>query len=531
LIRFLVAAACALLGAAHAQERFSLEEKAAQVQMLGLDDEALVLDLGAGAVLVGRRDGSDTAARIERLRRAASAPILVAADFDWADRPHAPAGVTRLPSFMAIGAAGSEALAERAGRFAALEGRALGVQMMLAPVLDVNTHPDNPIINTRSFGDDPAAVARLGVAYIRGAKAAGVLTTAKHFPGHGASAVDSHRRLPVLERPELAPFRAAIATGVDAVMVGHLAVPALDARGVPATLSKSMIGGLLRGELGFRGLVLTDSMAMGAVALEPGEAAVRALEAGTDMILTSPDPRRAVAAIGAAVRSGRLPASRLDEAVAQVLRAKAEAPQPGQDLVSRSDLEEMQALAERSITLVRNARGILPLPPASALLHVTLSSDGGAARATLEDELRRRAPRMRAIALDADASVREREQILAAARMAAEVVVSIFLPISAERSSPDLPQPLAELLRALVESTAKLVVVSYGSPYLLRQFPGAPAYLCEYGSSELSQRAAVRALYGEVTLRGRLPVALPGLHPRGHGLTLDPGQPAQRANP
>jgi beta-N-acetylhexosaminidase len=541
IIRIAALVCAASVAWAHAQERtlerLSLEQKAAQVQMLSLDDEALVRELGAGAVLLGRRTGGEPAALIARLQRGAAVPLLVAADFDWADPPHAPPGVTRLPSFMAIGAAGSEALAERAGRYAALEGRALGLHMMLAPVLDVNTNPDNPIINTRAFGDDAAAVARLGAAYIRGARSAGVLAAAKHFPGHGALAADSHRE-PVtlareraaLERVELVPFRAAIAAGVDAIMVGHLAAPALDPGGAPATLSKLMIAGVLRGELGFRGLVLTDSMTMRAVAgaFEPGEAAVRALEAGADMVLTSPDPRRAAAAIAAAVRAGRLPQSRLDAAVLQVLRAKAVIAAPGPPTPA-SDFAAMQELAERSITLVRDERGVLPLARGRPLLHITLSPAPGAPSAPVVDELRRRTPGVQTALVDAQTGHEAREQIIADAQKAGAVVLSIFLPITAERSSPELPEELAGLVRRLAASAAPVVVVSYGSPYLLRQFPGAPAYVCAYGSSGLSQRAAVKALYGEIPLRGRLPVTLPGLYPRGHGLGVDPRQePAPR---
>jgi beta-N-acetylhexosaminidase len=258
-----------------------------------------------------------------------------------------------------------------------------------------------------------------------------------------------------------------------------------------------------------------------AEAFEPGEAALRALEAGADMLLTSPDPRRAVAAIAAAVRSGRLPQARLEAAVLQVRRAKmavAEARGPPERA------EAMRELAERSITLVRNERRVLPLAAGRRLLHVTLSDAPGAPSAAIMDELRRRAAGVESAAVHRETPLEERGSVVARAGKAEAVVVSVFLPITAERSSAALPEDLAQFVRRVAASGARLVVVSYSSPYLLRQFPDAPAYLCAYGSSELSQHAAVKALYGEIPLRGRLPVGLPGLFPLGHGLTVDPGQ-------
>jgi beta-N-acetylhexosaminidase len=520
--------------------RLSLEEKAAQVQMVPI--RAASEDLGGGGVVMGRGDVRRLVAAIERLQQVAKVPLLVASDLDWSGDGAAPNGIPRLPALMALGAAGSEKLAQRVGRAAAREARSLGVQMMLAPVLDVNTNPDNPIINARSFGEDAQAVARLGSAFIRGVRSAGVLATAKHFPGHGATALNSHRALPTvpgdrarLDAVELAPFRTAIAAGVDAVMAGHLAVPALDPSGTAATASKRIISGVLRGELAFGGLVLTDAMGMRAVtdAFEPGEAAVRALAAGADMVLASPDPRRAAAAIVEAVRTGRLPRERLDAAVLRVLEAKASA---GLDREARpplaergraeaeSDAAAMRELAERSITLVRNDRRILPLAPGRPLLHITIFAgfEHAAQDAHLRSELRRRAPEAELALVDTGTGAPARERLIARAASAETVIVSIFLPITADQVSLAMPEDLAQFVRRLADSSAALVVVSFGSPYFLRQFPRAPAYLCAYGARPLAQRAAVRALFGEAAIGGRLPVSLPGLYPLGHGLAMAP---------
>jgi beta-glucosidase-like glycosyl hydrolase len=532
--------------------RLSLEERAGQLIVtringyhLNLKSEAArridaqVRELGIGGLIVSRGDPLEMATFLNRLQALAKLPLLVAADFEWGAGVQAPHGATALPGAMAIGAAGSEELAEAHGRMTAREGRAMGVHMTYAPVVDVNNNPDNPIINIRAFGEDPELVGRLAAAFIRGAKAGGMLTTAKHFPGHGDTAVDSHRALaPIaadrerLARLELLPYRSAIAAGVDAVMVGHLAVPALDASGVAATVSRPIVTDVLRGELGFKGLVVTDGMEMRGItdAFEPGEAAVRALEAGQDVILISPDPQKAKDTIVAAVRSGRLSAARLDQSVLRLLRAKQAAGLDRQrltpvdrvwtEIADPDALPRMQELAERSITLVRNEGGVVPLPATGRLLHVTLSGDPvyEPLHNLPEAEVRARVPRAEGALVDPRTGREERERLLKRAGEVDAVLVSAFVRVSAYRGSAAMSEDLAGFLTELTARAKRLVVISFGSPYLLRQFPAVPGYLCAYGQSALSQRAAMRAAFGEIRLTGRLPVSLPGLYPAGHGL-------------
>ncbi|MCL4822384.1 MAG: glycoside hydrolase family 3 C-terminal domain-containing protein [Vicinamibacteria bacterium] len=530
----------------------SLEEKAGQVLMpvirvhhanLASAEarrlESLVRELGAGGFIVSRGDPLETVETLNRLQRAAKVPLLIAADFEWGTGVHILHGGTFMPYAMAIGATGDEELARTHARATAREARALGIHMAFAPVADVNNNPDNPIIALRSFGEDPAEVARLAAAWTRGAREAGLLTTAKHFPGHGDTGLDSHLVLATiaadrarLDAVELPPFRAQVAAGVEAVMIGHLAVPALDPSGLPATLSAPIMGGVLRGELGFRGLVVSDAMDMGGVTggFAPGEAAVRSLAAGNDVVLMSPAPEEAKAAIVAAVKEGRLPQARLDDAVRRLLETKrlagldrtreSDPARVWTDVAHPDDLARMQELADRSLTLVKDDAGALPLAPGPGLVHVTLAGDPLYERldASFESEVRRRAPETTSFTVEPRTGAEDRARVLAAAREARVVVVSAFARVRAFKGSAALPEDLSAFLQELCASGRPVVVVSYASPYLLLQAPAAPTYVAAYGHSGFAIRAVGKALFGEIPFRGRLPVTLPGLFARGHGL-------------
>ncbi len=532
----------------------SLEEKAGQLVVARISTwhanlasdparqmASLAKDVGVGGFIVSRGDPLETVETLNRLQGLAKVPLLVAADFEWGTGIQIPHGAVVLPGAMAVGATGSEADAEALGRVTAREGRAVGIHMTYAPVVDVNNNPDNPIINVRAFGEDPAMVGRLAAAYVRGVHEGHMLATAKHFPGHGDTAQDSHRELALvsgdrarLDAIELAPYRAAIAAGVDAVMVGHLSVPALDASGAPATVSEPIVTGVLRVDLGFEGLVVTDAMTMKGVAdaYPPGEAAVRALLAGQDVILDTDRPAEVKAAIADAVRGGRLPARRLDDAVRRLLRAKQKVGLDRQrlsrpeavwtEVADPADMDRMQDVADRAITLVRNEGGVLPIAPGRKVLHVTLSGDPvfEPLFALSEAEVRRRAPEAVTALVDPRTGKEELEDVLGKAREAEAVVVSAFVRVQAYKGTAALPDTLARFLESLVALGRPLVVVSYGSPYLLRQFPDVPAYLCAYGASPLLQKAALKAVFGEINTRGHLPVTLPGLYPRGQGIAL-----------
>ncbi|MDX1996165.1 MAG: DUF1343 domain-containing protein [Thermoanaerobaculia bacterium] len=501
-----------------------------------------VAELGVGGVVLFATELEAVPRHLGDLQRLAPVPLLVASDLERGLSFRVDPGPVPLPSAMAFGATGSEDAAYFLGEVTAREARAVGIHWALAPVVDVNNNPDNPVINIRSFGEDPALVGRLGAAFVRGARAGGVLTSAKHFPGHGDTATDSHLARPRLtgsrerlDTVELAPFRELIAAGVDSIMVGHLEAPALDATYTPATLSRAIITDLLRGELRFDGVVVTDALDM--TGLRPawtGEAVVDAVVAGADVLLLPHDPRVAVGELVRAVESGRLPVARLDEAVRRVLVWKArlgldrermpDAAEIPRAVARPEDVARGREIAEAAITVVKNHGGVLPLAVESdlSLLHLVLSSDFSdrTIRGIPESEFEARNVPVETVRLGPEIAEDTARRLLARARTASHVVVSAFVKVTSGKGTVDMVPRQAQFLTELAATGVPVVVVSYGSPYLLRQFPAVPVYLCAYGSSEASQRAAVAALFGEFEVGGRLPVTLPGLAARGDGLVV-----------
>jgi len=509
-----------------------------------------------GGVIWSVSNVYETAQLTARLQGEARVPLLVSADLEsgmgmrFLDTTH-------WPWAMALAATGDPSLAEAEGRVVAREARLLGVNQIYAPIADVNVDADNPVINARSFGEDPAEVSKFVVAFTKGVQAEHVLATAKHFPGHGDTHVDSHRSLPILDvdrarldRVELLPFRAAIDAGVKSVMIGHLAVPALDADLVPvrrpgagenpygtaesevpqngtmpATTSKKIVGDLLRRELKFDGLVVSDAMDMGGITehFDAGEAAIRAIEAGQDQILMSPNVDAAIKAVKAAVASGRLSEARIDESVRRILDAKAFAGAPvgtpdeifrGLDTKEHRDLAAN--IARRALTLVREANGMLPLKKESRVVIVTVS-DFPEVLSPLPDferEMRKRltAPPQTFLI---DARTLDAAPIAAAAKDADVVIFALAVRARSGSGSIAVPEVARKLLADLQKP---VIAVSFGTPYLLREIPAAGTYICAYGVQPVMQVAAVHALFGEAPLSGKLPVTIPGLAARGTGI-------------
>jgi beta-N-acetylhexosaminidase len=444
---------------------------------------------------------------------------------------------------MGIGAANSEELAYEMGKRTALEGRALGIHMTYAPVVDVNINPDNPIINTRAIGEDPEQVSRLAAAFIKGCQANGMIATAKHFPGHGDTDQDSHILLPVikadrerLDRVELYPYRRAVEAGVGAIMVSHLVVPALDPTpDLPATLSYAIETELLRKKLRFRGLIVTDAMEMGGVAnyFSNTEAAEKAILAGVDMVLLPIDPAKVVPYLQEAARTGRIPAARINESVRRILEAKARL---GLHRTKFVDVESLpsklgnrvavtQALRtfENAATLVKNEGDVLPLPEAGKKIAIfSLSSDPGdyyAGRA-FATAVKNRAPETTVFYADGDTGQESLDEALQKAGEADVFVCALFSSLSASKGSVGLTAKHIELVQKLAEGEKAVIVLSFGSPYFLRDFPDVDAYLCFYRNQPQTQAVAGRAIFGEADLTGKLPVSIPGLFPAGHGLVL-----------
>jgi len=501
----------------------------------------------------------ETAFVNRRLQREGSVRLLVSADLE-AGVGMRFADTTYWPWAMAVGATGDPELARREGEIVAEEASAIGVNQVYAPVADVNVNPDNPVINVRSFGEDPHEVARFVAAFVRGVESRGVLATVKHFPGHGDTRKDSHRSLPILsvtkerlESVELVPFRAAISAGVSAVMTAHLSVPVLDdapvavrSEGVaenpythdpaeaarnatmPASLSPRITAGLLRGELKFDGLVVTDALDMGGIVdhFDPGEAAVLAVLAGADEVLKSTDTDAAIAGVRRAVETGRITRDRLDLSVRRILAAKARVQEPAPDwdrifrvVDSPAHRAVVEEIARRSVTLVRESPGALPLDRRSRVFALVISDADRGVGADLVKELKDRleTPAETAV-LDARSSEADVAAILASASRADTVLLCLFVRFQSGRGSIALPGVAQASIEKLLDTGARVVAVSFGSPYLLRDLPRLPTYLCAWGAQTDMQVAAARALFGEAPITGRLPVTIPDLAPRGSGI-------------
>jgi beta-N-acetylhexosaminidase len=540
-------------------DRMTLEERVGQMLMLrlpgGFDNvrgpimvDALrsVQELNVGGFAVGLGSPLDVALKLNELQAASRLPLIVGADLEWGAgmrlwRPtYLPYGAeggggTVFPFNMGIAATDDPSAAELAGRITAAEARAVGIHWVFAPVVDVNTAPENPIVNVRSYGSDPVKVGLHASAFIRGARAGGVLTTAKHFPGHGDTRVDSHVGLPVvnvdratLDARELRPFRDAIEAGVSSIMLGHIAVPVLsDGVALPATLAPQVGRTLLRGELGFRGLVVTDAMTMGALrdvaGYSPGELAVRAVEAGADVVLSPPDPVLAHRALVAAVRSGRIHYSRVDSSVTRILRAKAwlglhrERQVPLRDvmrIVAAPEHEIVAAdIAARSLTLARDSAGLLPLDPRRVrdIVVIAMSEPGDIrAGAALAAELRRIYGRGVAFhRVDPNTSHAVSDSAIARARRADATVLATFLmPISGQ-GHLGVHERTRQLAADLASASRRMMVVSFGDPYSPAMLSGAGTYLLAWQPrGDAAQRAAARAIAGRVAIPGRLPIDL-----------------------
>ncbi|HET7706990.1 MAG TPA: glycoside hydrolase family 3 N-terminal domain-containing protein [Thermoanaerobaculia bacterium] len=490
-------------------------------------------------------DAAGVALLVHDMQRTAKVPLLITADFEGGVGYVIP-GATRFPLAMALGATGSEELSYAAGKATAEEGRALGVNVDFYPVVDVQNNPANPIINIRSFGENPAKVSSLSTAYIRGVQDGGMLATAKHFPGHGDVSQDSHLELPVLsvdrarlDSVELPPFRAAIDAGVAAVMSAHIYLPTLDKEtGLPATLSRNALTGLLREDLGFKGLIFTDALDMHGVTLHftNEEAAVRSVEAGADVVLFPPDVERAFNGLKAAVTSGRITEARLNESVRQILRAKARL---GLDKYRAPDMMRLssvvgrkahrdlsQTIADRAVTLVRDEKNAVPLKLAAGqrLLHINLLDNRmgwreGPVGRVLAAELPLRYPGTTTVQLDDQSSAAEFDMTRRMADLVDAVVVTAFIRVAAYKGSIDLTRQQTELLKQLSAINKPFVFVLFGSPYLLHHIPELPSYMVTYDIHPGAEMAAVKAIAGEIPVQGKLPISLPGLYPVGHGLT------------
>jgi beta-N-acetylhexosaminidase len=494
--------------------------------------------------ITSKASAREVATFINRMQRLAKVPLLVAGDFERGVSMRVD-GTTVFPHAMAFTASGDPDEARLEGEITARESRAIGFQWIFFPDADVNNNPDNPIINIRSYGENPADVSRFVSAFIEGAHSASgprVLVTAKHFPGHGDTDTDTHRNLatitgdrPRLESIEWAPFRAAIASGVDAIMSAHIAVPALDDPELPATLSSKILTGVLRDEMGFDGLVVTDALDMGGISngFSVGDASVRALEAGADVLLMPTDPKAAIDAVEAAVKSGRLSRARIERSTLRILRAKAHLGLGSSKLVNlkripksvntKESMAVAQRIADRSVTLVRNDVGLLPLRETdSTVFYLMVEGPSSEEGDAFLEAVRARAPHAQVIRTDSTMSETTLGKLFRRGASADQYVIAAFASVAPKRGIEALSGSLPKLVEDLIATKKPVAFLALGNPYMLRSFPGLAAYLTTYSTVPPSEIAAAKALFGDIQISGKLPVSIPGFANVGDGIVLQP---------
>jgi beta-N-acetylhexosaminidase len=510
---------------------------------------SVLLNASYGTVILGQPFSA--AFLINRLQAMSSVPLLNTADFETGVgfRIY---GATVFPRQMGMGAipgADGLRLVREEARITAVESRALGVQVNFAPVADVNNNARNPVINIRSYGENPERVAALVGAYVAGARDGKMIATIKHFPGHGDTDVDSHLGLPViaydrarLDNIELLPFRRGVEQGAEGVMAAHIVLPALDpAPSTPATFSRPILHDLLRTEMGFGGLVYTDSMSMDAVAkmVTPDEGAVRALLAGADQVLHSPDPIAAFTGIKAALASGRLSQAQVDASVERVLRAKASVGLHQQRAIDldavptaiggRAHEAAAQEAFARAVTLVKDDRRQVPLsvPRDAPILYLSvLDYPSGwqiaAPSRTFIPELKKRWPNVTSIEVSDHTPMSELDLVRAVAPRYGAIVASVFVRSTSGSGRLDLGPELVRLLRDLARSTERtglpFITTFFGNPYTASFVPELPAMLLTYDFYDQTERAAVRAIAGEAAIGGKLPITLSPQLKAGYGL-------------
>jgi beta-N-acetylhexosaminidase len=530
---------------------------------------SLVMSVPVDGPVLLKSSPSVTADLLNRLQKSSKLPLIVSADFERGVSMRLN-GATVFPHAMAFGATGKMEDAEVFGRITALEARAIGVHWNLFPDADVNSNPANPIINTRSFGGDPTQVGDFVAAYIRGAHEGGMLVTAKHFPGHGDTATDSHLGVAEvtgdrarLDAVELPPFKHAIDAGVDAVMVAHVTVPALDsAPNRVATTSKSIVDGLLKEEMGFKGLVVTDALDMAGLtriyAKDIGREAVDSFKAGNDMLIIPPNLDASYRSMMQAVHSGEISHQRLDQSVRKILELKAslglnkarlvDLSQLSSEVAKPENLEVGQRIADEAITLVRDNGKVIPLQSTSSgttdtalpyhsltavsnRLVVVIFSDDMRTESgrMLEREILTRVPDAHVIYVDARSAAGMRPSVVEAVEAAEHVIAALYVVPTAGKAmratgggltnTVSMDDTTGSLLNAVLDRAASsTVVLAMGNPYVVQDFPAIENYVCAFSNASVSETAAVKAVFGEIPISGHLPVMIPGIASRGDGL-------------
>jgi beta-glucosidase-like glycosyl hydrolase/CubicO group peptidase (beta-lactamase class C family) len=531
----------------------TLEEKIGQLffvpitgRFLSRDDHRfkeisdLIIDDHIGGLIFMRGDIYGQAILTNKLQELTDIPLWITQDMEFCAAMRI-TGSTRFTPAMGVAATGDKRNAYIMGKITAREAKALGVHQIFAPVLDVNNNPENPVINVRSFSGDPEMVSEYGVAFIQGLQSEGLIATAKHFPGHGDTDSDSHIELPVLNHDysrldsvELIPFRRAIENGVESIMSAHISFPKISEHPeIPSTLDENILGDILMDSLNFDGVVVTDGLEMSGITklFSPGQAVVRALNAGADIMLISPDIHTAISEIIAAVERGEISEERIEKSFRKIIRWKQDAGffdnnnrvdinSLDQVLNANAHQAEADRIARESITILKDDKDLLPLDPTkyeNILLVSIADDDNGNTGGPFARALRDYHPNITFRVFDNRSDEDDVQRILRDARSADLVIIGSFMSLSFAESL-QLPRKHSTFVRRLMNLNKKTVLTMFGNPYLVRELQDTDVHVIAWSNHSIQMRAAAPTLFGASDVVGKLPIEIPGMYAVGDGM-------------
>lgn len=497
---------------------------------------------GIGGIHIWFGDAGTSLTLLNEIQRRSKIPVIVDADIENGLQRRFPAG-TDLPPLMAIAATGSTKYAYEAGKISAMEGRALGIQWNFSPVTDVNNNPNNPIINTRSFGENPDVVGEFAVEYIKGLQENGMLATAKHFPGHGDTETDSHTSLATIPSDssrlwslELKPFQTVIDAGVDAVMVAHIHSPDFQPNAnLPATLSSFWVTDILRKKMGFKGVIVTDSMTMGGITRNYSDAyaLIHAINAGCDFILQNYNVKKSIDTVEDAVKRGIISEDRINESALRMLKMKEKVGLNTQRFVTLGETmktlgnQQFKHIADemalKSITLVKNENSFFPLSVEENEEIIVIDIydyPNDHDESVMTKEIKRSGLKIRSLQIDESDSTMYYESILSTIPENAPVILNAFVTPSAWKNRIFLPDHQMEFIHSLNKKSDRILLISFGNPYLIQGLPETPAYICAWKDNQLMQNTVVQTVLGKNDFTGTLPITIPEIADRGFGIQL-----------
>lgn len=516
---------------------FALDRNSAEFKRLS----NLILNEKIGGVIFFKGNSVQQSELTNSLQSLSGTPLLISADYERGTGMRLNDG-SIFPSNMALGATRNPELAYKMGYQIAKECRAIGVHQNYAPVVDINNNSLNPIINVRSYGEDPQLVSSMSEEFIRGLQEGNVIATAKHFPGHGDTDIDSHSDLPVLnfskerlDNLELIPFKNAIRNGVKSVMIAHLSLPSIEKEsGVPASLSKSIVENVLIDELKFNGLIVTDALNMAGVVnhFSAEEVALRCVNAGIDLILMPQGETVTIDAIEHAVNNGTVSSDRIETSARKILNAKKWLKldqykdadlNSVHDAVNSDEAKEIsQQIADESLTLVKNKEDVLPFinPQEKSCLIISLNNGNEKANSDYFLSRFNDYNKFNSVSFyDLTGDITDSQEIINDSKEYDIILVPIYAKVKIKTGTVGLPQSQTDLINSLVSEGKKVVVLSFGNPYLIQGFPEVDSYICAYADAETSINSSINSIFGTIKFKGRLPVSISNEYKYGDGIT------------